>query len=34
VIVAALKQWKFRPATRHGRPVAAYYVLTVNIDWS
>ena len=30
-IIAALKQWKFRPATRNGKPVAVYYTLTVNI---
>jgi len=29
--IAALRQWKFRPATRNGKPVAVYYTLTVNI---
>ena len=28
--VEAVKRWKFRPATLHGRPVAVYYNLTVN----
>jgi TonB family protein len=28
--VEAVKQWKFAPATLHGKPVAVYYVLTVN----
>ena len=32
-IVAALRQWKFRPATQQGRPVAVHFVLTVNINW-
>jgi protein TonB len=31
-VIAALRQWKFRPATRNGKPVAVYYTLTVNID--
>jgi periplasmic protein TonB len=30
-IVAALEQWKFRPASLNGKPVAVYYTLTVNI---
>jgi TonB family protein len=32
-IVAALKQWKFKPATLHGRPVPVYFRVTVNIHW-
>jgi len=28
--VESLKQWRFRPATRDGKPVKVYYVLTVN----
>jgi len=30
--LAALRQWKFKPATLDGKPVAVYYALTVNID--
>ena len=30
--VAALRQWKFRPATLHGQPVAVLFDLTVHID--
>lgn len=32
-VIAALRQWKFRPATRNGKPVAVYYTLTVNIHF-
>ena len=32
-LVSALKQWEFRPATLHGRPVAVVFTLTVNIHW-
>ncbi len=28
--VKAIQQWKFRPATLNGEPVAVYYNLTVN----
>jgi TonB family protein len=28
--VEAVRQWRFRPATRSGEPVPVYYVLTVN----
>jgi protein TonB len=28
--VEAIKQWKFKPATLHGKPVTVYYNLTVN----
>ncbi len=28
--VKAYKQWKFKPATLHGRPVSVYYHLTMN----
>lgn len=31
-VVEAVKQWRFRPATRNGKPVAVYYNLSVNID--
>jgi protein TonB len=30
-IVAAIEQWRFRPATLHGKPVAVHYSLTVHI---
>lgn len=30
--LAALRQWRFSPATLKGRPVPVYYVLTVNVD--
>ncbi len=29
---AAVKQWKFKPATLNGKPVAVYYNLTVNFQ--
>jgi len=29
---AAVKQWKFQPATLNGKPVAVYYSLTVNFQ--
>jgi periplasmic protein TonB len=29
---AAVKQWKFKPATLHGKPVAVYFNLTVNFQ--
>lgn len=29
--LAAIRQWKFKPATLNGKPVAVYYTLTVNI---
>jgi TonB family protein len=32
VIIDALKQWQFSPATLYGEPVAVYFVMTVNID--
>ncbi|HVT61544.1 MAG TPA: energy transducer TonB [Thermoanaerobaculia bacterium] len=28
--VAAVRQWRFKPATRHGSPVKVFYLLTVN----
>jgi protein TonB len=28
--VDAVTQWKFSPATRNGKPVAVYFILTVN----
>src|SRR5262249_25083910 len=31
-VLAALRQWRFRPATRNGKPVAVYYTLTINFD--
>ena len=30
--VSAVEQWKFRPATLNGRPVAVYYNLTVTFE--
>ena len=30
--VTAVKQWKFKPATLNGKPVAVYYNLTVNFQ--
>ena len=30
--VDAIKKWKFKPATLHGKPVAVYYNLTVNFQ--
>ncbi|MDE2691990.1 MAG: TonB family protein [Acidobacteriota bacterium] len=30
--VAAVQQWKFKPATLNGKPVAVYYNLTVNFQ--
>jgi hypothetical protein len=30
--VEAMKQWEFKPATLHGKPVEVYYYLTINID--
>ncbi len=30
--VAAVKQWKFKPATLRGKPVAVFYNLTVNFQ--
>ncbi|HSS51733.1 MAG TPA: energy transducer TonB [Thermoanaerobaculia bacterium] len=32
--IAAVKQWRFKPATLNGRPVKVYYVLTVNFQVS
>ncbi len=32
-LVAAVSQWKFEPATRHGEPVAVYYTLTANVHF-
>ena len=29
-VVAALKQWKFRPATKNGKPVEVYYTMTAH----
>lgn len=29
--LASLRQWKFKPATLDGKPVAVYYTLTTNI---
>jgi protein TonB len=28
----AVKKWRFKPATLNGRPVAVYFVLTVNFQ--
>ena len=30
--VSAVQQWKFKPATLNGKPVAVYYNLTVNFQ--
>jgi len=30
-IAAALRQWKFKPGTLHGKPVDVIYTLTVNL---
>jgi len=30
--VAAVRQWKFKPATLNGRPVAVYFNLTVTFQ--
>lgn len=32
VIIDALKQWQFRPATLYGEPVAVYYVIPLSLD--
>jgi len=32
--LAAVRDWKFRPATLHGKPVDVYYNLTVNFQLS
>lgn len=32
-MVAAVRQWRFAPATRGGRPVAVHYTVTANIDY-
>jgi protein TonB len=31
-VLDALKQWKFRPATEDGRPVAVVYAISVDVD--
>jgi len=31
LVTAAVKQWRFSPATRHGAPVNAHVVLPLNI---
>ena len=30
-VIRALRQWTFRPASLHGKPVATYYALTVHV---
>jgi TonB family protein len=32
-IVDAMKQWRFKPATLHGKPVRVRYMVSVTIDW-
>jgi len=31
VLAEALLQWRFEPATRHGKPVEVEYVLTIHL---
>lgn len=31
--VEAVRQWTFRPAWRGGKPVQAYYTVSINVDW-
>jgi TonB family protein len=31
--VEAVRQWRFQPATLDGKPVAVYFVVSVNVDW-
>jgi TonB family protein len=30
-VLDAVRQWRFKPATQHGKPVSVYYVLTFGI---
>jgi periplasmic protein TonB len=30
VVISALRQWRFRPATQHGQPVPVSFMFTVN----
>lgn len=32
-VVEAVRQWKFQPATRNGRPIPTYMTLSVHINW-
>jgi TonB family protein len=32
-VVAAIRQWRFKPATRNGAPVAVYLAITLTINW-
>ena len=34
VVVAALEQWEFRPATYQGKPVPVIFHVTMNIRWA
>lgn len=31
-VVPAIKQWKFRPATRHGKPVTVLYSISFSYE--
>ena len=32
-VVAAVKQWKYKPASKKGKPISVYFVVTCNIDF-
>jgi TonB family protein len=32
-VVAALRQWRYKPATRNGAPVAVYLTITLLTEW-
>ena len=33
-VVKAVRQWRFEPATLHGKPIAVFYNLTVHMNLS